>query len=199
MKNSSRTVLAFLTIGLLTSSLICQSAYAAPINGTITFTGTVELDTSSAGTATMVTAWHGNAPGDLPQVEDRSGDFAGFVNAGDGTTFHAPWSFNSGSIPNFWSVDGFTFDLLTSAITSQGGSQGSGFVTVVGTGTVSGNGFDSTAGTWNFSTQDPSASSQFSFSAATAVPEGSTMGLLAIGALSMAGTRFLRRKIKTAR
>jgi PEP-CTERM motif len=189
----SRKILATLTAGLFSVALFGQTVQAVPINGTISFTGTVELDTSSASTATAVTAWHGLASGDLPQVENRDGDFTAFVNRGDGTTFHAPWSFNSlSTISGFWTVDGFTFDLLNSHITNQGGSPGSGFVTVVGTGTVSGHGFDPTAGTWSFTTQDPSASSQFSFSASTAVPEPGTLTLLAVGAGGLISSRKRR-------
>jgi len=150
-----------------------------PVIGNITFAGSVELaPTNSVDTATQVTAWHGLAPGDLPQVQSRDGTFTSFVTPGDGTTFHAPWNFNSGPVSNFWSVDGFSFDLLSSAIISQG----SGGLHVAGTGTVSGNGFTSTSGTWNFTTQDPSAESRFSFSAASAaVPEPSTVLMLVIG------------------
>ena len=49
--------------------------------------------------------------------------------------------------------------------------QGNGFVSVSGTGTITGNGFDPTPGTWTFTTQNPPANGVFSFSASTtAVP-----------------------------
>jgi hypothetical protein len=147
----------------------------------------------------MVTAWHGPGTADKPQVQSRDGNFATFVNLFDDTTFVPSWTFNSGAVMNFWSVDGFTFDLTTSAILSQ---TGNGFLAVAGTGTVSGNGFTPTPGaTWTFTTQDPPAGQprEFSFSASTsAVPEGSTIALLGIGGLGMAGVHFLRKKRKTA-
>ena len=62
-----------------------------------------------------------------------------------------------------WSVGGFTFNLTASSITQQG----NGFLAVSGTGTISGNGFDPTPGTWRFSTQNPPANGVFSFSAST--------------------------------
>jgi hypothetical protein len=191
MKMLPRTKLAVLAIGLL-SGLLCDRAEAqGPITGNITFAGSVSLDMPSVNTATMVTAWHGLATGDKPQVQSRDGSFfTSGVMPGDGTTFHAPWTFNSGPISSFWSVDGFTFDLLTSSIVHQGG----GSLAVQGTGNVSHSGFATTPGTFNFTTQDPSASSQFSFSAATAVPEGGTAVLLAIGGLCLAGGKLLRRK-----
>lgn len=193
MKTHSRKFAAILAIGLVTCGLLCQQAQAqGPIIGNITFAGSVSLDSPSVNTATMVTAWHGLATGDLPQVQSRDGTFqAQGVMPGDGTTFHAPWSFTSGPISNFWSVDGFTFDLTSSSVISQG----SGALHVAGTGTVSKSGFTATPGTWNFTTQDSSADSQFSFSAATsAVPEASTVALFAIGGVCLLGGKLLRRK-----
>jgi hypothetical protein len=193
MRIRSKIALAALAMGLL-SALFCQQAQAqGAIVGNITFAGTVSLDAASVNNATMVTAWHGLGAGGLPQVQSHDGSFNGFVTDGDGTTFHAPWSFNippAGQINSFWSVDGFTFNLLTSHIFHQAG----GSLTVQGTGNVSHSGFTTTPGTFNFTTQDPSASSQFSFSAATAVPECGTAILFAIGGLCLAGGKVLRRK-----
>jgi len=175
----------------LASVSVTQAVTPAPITGDITFIGTVTLDTGSAGTANTVTGWFGLATGNLPQVQDRDGSFAGFVTPGDGVTFHAPWPFTSGPIINFWSVDGFTFDLTGSAVTSRTGSS----VSVSATGTISGNNFLPTPGVFTFTTQDPSAEALFSFSAASApVPEASTISLLLIGAGGLAGLRVLRLK-----
>jgi hypothetical protein len=194
MKTHSRKVAAILAIGLVACGLLCQQANAqAPIVGNITFAGSVSLDTSSVDTATEVTAWHGLATGDKPQVQTRDGTFAS-VAPGTGTDFSAPWPFNipPGTITNpFWSVGGFTFDLTSSNVVTQG----SGALHVAGTGTVSKSGFTTTPGSWNFTTQDSSADSQFSFSAATsAVPEASTVALFAIGGVCLLGGKLLRRK-----
>jgi hypothetical protein len=191
---------AFLLGGLISCGLFYQQAQAAGITGDITFTGTVNLDTASAGTATMVTGWHGlstTPSSGLPQVQDVDGDFATFVTPGDGVTFVHPWSFNSGAIASFWSVDGFTFDLTSSSIPSggQGFGPAGGFVSVIGVGTISGHGFDPTAGTFNFTTQDPSADAQFSFSAASeAVPEPMTIGSLLAGSSLLGAIMFVRRR-----
>jgi hypothetical protein len=174
-----------------------QQVQANGITGNITFTDSVTLDTSSAGTATMVTGWHGLAPGDEPRVQGADGDFATFVTPGDGITFHAPWSFNSGAISGFWSVDGFTFDLTSSVIpvNGQGFDSAGGFVSVNGVGTISGHGFASTPGTFNFTTQDPSAEGLFSFSAATgAVPEPATLISLLSGSSLLGAFLFIRRR-----
>ena len=84
---------------------------------------------------------------------------------------------------------GFTFDLLTSTIVNQGG----GLLTLTGTGIVTGNAFDSTLGTWSFTSQGPS-NGRFIFTAGnTAVPDGgSALALLGIGVV---GVEALRRKI----
>jgi hypothetical protein len=139
----------------------------------------------------MVTGWHGLGAGGLPQVQSHDGSFTGLVTDGDAVTIAFPWSFNSGAVPNFWRVDGFVFNLTSSSITSQGG----GSVTVAGTGTISGNGFDLTAGTWNFSTQNPSAHARFSFSAAGgAVPDGGS-GVALLG-IALVGIECLRRGLQ---
>jgi hypothetical protein len=182
----------FLLGGLISCGLFYQQAQAAEITGDITFTGTVTLDTSSAGTATMVKTWSGLGGVGLPAVQDADGDFATFVTPGDGVTFFHPWSFNSGAISSFWSVDGFTFDLTSSSIITP---RPSNAVSVSGVGTVSGHGFDQTPGTFFFTTQDPSANSEFSFSAASsAVPEPATLMSLLSGSSLLGALMFIRRR-----
>ena len=192
MKIRSQTTLAVLATAVITCGLFCQHVQATQITGDITFEGSVSLNTKSVNTATMVTGWHGLGAGGMPQVASHDGGFDGIVKDGDAVTIAFPWSFNSGSVPNFWTVDGFVFNLSTSSITVQG----SGSVAVSGTGTISGNGFDLTGGTWSFTTQNPSAHSKFSFSAASgSVPDGgSAVALLGI---ALAGIEGLRRGLRT--
>jgi hypothetical protein len=196
MKNIPKTILAIVASGLISCALWTQQAQAVQISGALTFGGTVELNTGSAGTATAVTAWHGTGGVGLPTVQSVGGGFVGFVTSGDATTFHAPWSFASGPVPAFWSVDGFTFDLTESHVFSQGGFPPG--VTVNGSGFVSGHGFDPTFMTWSFTTQDPPAGTPpvFSFSAASGtIPDsGSTVALLG---LAIVGVEALRRKMRT--
>jgi hypothetical protein len=189
-----KIILSLLVTGASAGFFCTQTQAQSPITGRITFAGSVSLDATTVNSATMVTAWHGTGLADKPQVQSRDGDFATFVNVFDDTTFTPTWTFNSGAVANFWSVDGFTFSLTSSAILQQG----SGFLLVTGTGNVFGNGFASTPGTWTFSSQDPAAAGEFSFSGSTAaVPEGSTVALLGIGALGMVSARLFRRKHKT--
>lgn len=184
MKSIFRTVLP--GIAAVAVAALCGSASAANINGGITFTGGVTLDTGSASTATQVLTWQNT------EVESLDGDFAGFVAAGDAATFTAPWTFNSGAHAALWQVGGFTFDLIGSSIAFQG----MGSVIVSGTGTISGNGFDPTDGVWRFTTQNPSADGIFSFSASVesvSVPDGGLTIALLGAALS--GLVFLRRRV----
>ncbi len=153
---------AGVTVALLGAGAI-DTPEAAPINGYITLKGGAELNPGSVNTATRVTGWlNGNhLP---PTVVSRSGDFATYVNVGAQVTMAAPWIFNpSTGLPGLWSVGGFTFDLTTSTIVQQGG----GFLSVSGTGMISGNGFDPTPGSWTFTTQNPPANGVFSFSGST--------------------------------
>jgi hypothetical protein len=204
MKSSSPTILALWAMGLISSGFFGQQAQAqGPITGNITWGGSVELNDTSAATATgvILNGWHGGSTTPIvgaPQVQSRDGDFIPFVAVGDGTAFASPWSFNSGAVSGFWSVGGFTFDLASSTAV-QGGTPGvDGFALVTGAGTVSGNGFLTTPGTFRFSTQDPGAGTptEFSFSASTAVPEGSTIALLGIGGVCLVAGKLRRRKAK---
>ncbi len=194
MKNLTKTILGVLAIGFISCALFSQQAHASQITGNITFGGTVSLNTGSAGTATAVTAWHGGNGTGNPFVVSFDGDFTGFVNTFDPATIVAPWSFNSGPVPMFWTVDGFTFDLTESHIFSQGGQPPG--VVVNGSGFVSGNGFDSTFMTWSFTTQDPGTGHPpvFSFSAANgSVPDGGSA--VALLGLALVGIEVLRRKL----
>jgi hypothetical protein len=197
MKIMFKPIMAVMTVGALALGLASESQ-AAVISGNINFAGTVQLDTASAGTATTVTAWEffaGSALG--PLVTAGDGSFTGL--AGSNATFAAPWVFGTAE-PMLWTVGGFTFNLTSSVITSQGfsGTTGLGFVVVNGLGTVT-DGVNSAAGTFDFTSNDPGAGtpSSFSFSAGTTtVPDGgSTLALLG-GVLF--GSAALRRKLKSA-
>jgi len=193
MKNrSSKTILVFLALGLISCALCVQQAQAVPITGAITFAGGVEMD-GTVNTATQVTGWL-DENGFMPTVQSCSGSYASFVTAGDTAMFPNAWSFTFAGSMVLWQVDGFTFNLIASHIVFQG----NGFLNVSGTGTVSGNGFDDTAGSWNFSIQDDSASGVFSFSASgQSLPDGGpTVALLGV---ALAGIEGIRRKFRRAK
>jgi hypothetical protein len=189
---SSKTILVFFALGLISFALCVQQAQAVPVTGAITFAGGVELDSGSVNTASQVTGWLDEG-GFMPTVQSVSGDFASFVTVGDSVTFAFPWSFSSGPIAAFWVVDGFTFNLIASSIVFQGG----GFVSVSGTGTVSGNGFSTNIATWNFSTQDDPSNGVFSFSGGNEAPDGGPT--LALLGLALAVIEGIRRKLRNAK
>ena len=175
-------------VGVVVLALMCwalpTSASADQIVGNITIDGGATLDTGVVGTANAVTAWIS------PDVDSRDGNFAAFVAVGAPVTMTAPWTFDpSGPLAAFWSVGGFTFNLLSSSVDFQNANS----LVISGSGTIVGNGFDPTPGVFNFSTQAPSASGVFSFSAANGavgVPDGgSTIGLLGFGLLGLSSLR----------
>ena len=166
-------------------------AQAITISGNITFAGGVELNTSSAGTASEVLAWTGANGVGSPIVISADGSFSG-ITPGTQATFTAPWFFNSGALADLWSVGGFTFSLTSSSVVFQGGSPA--IVGVDGTGVVTGEG-TSQEMSWSFSTSDPGAAGAngtliFSFQAASGtvptVPDGGTTAmLLGLGVLGL--------------
>jgi hypothetical protein len=179
-----------------------QAPYATPISGAIGFAGGAALNSSSASSATGVTGWI------TPSVTLVSGAFAApsvfAITPGTAIAF-APgaWNFNTSTpINNFWSVGGFSFSLLSSSITSQGGIPGStGYVAVNGTGTISGNGYTATPMSWDFTSQDPKTGSgpdtwTFSASGNTAppsVPDGASTAILF--GVALASLTLFKRKL----
>src|ERR1035437_1903141 len=193
-----KKMIKFAGIAAVALALV-QTVQAVPITGSIGFSGVgVTYDTGSAATANAVTSWIS------PVVSGGSGSFPApslfAVANGTAVTF-APgtWNFNTVStINNFWAVGGFTFNLLSSYVLTQGGTPGvNAFVIVNGTGIVSGNGYTPTQMSWGFSSQDPSSGANptsWSFSAsANSVPDGgATVMLLGI---ALSGVALLRKKL----
>ncbi len=183
-----KLALALLATGLVTAGLGSHQAQAAQINGAITFSGGAKYDTNSLATATTVQKFSNVT------VQSGDGDFSGLD--GSSVNMATPYVFvPSTATPALWSVGGFTFDLTSSTVVLQSSS----FLLITGTGTISGNGFDPTVGTWSFTSQSPSARGVFSFSSGTdaqGVPDGgTTVSLLGIG---LAGVALLRRKLVSA-
>lgn len=161
---------------------LAQTLQAVPVTGAIGFTGRVTFDTQSAGTATEVVNWVN------PVVNGTMGSFTSAAN-GSAVNFFAPYFFNTVvPINSFWSVGGFTFQLLSSVVTAQN-TVPNGYVSVNGIGIVSGNGYTPTPLSWSFTSQDPSVTrnpTTFTFSASSAslgsVPDGGmTVALLGAG------------------
>lgn len=182
-KNTMKSYLVKITSAVVLALAITSASIADPITGGITFAGGAVLDTTSAGTATKVTAWSS------PTVESTSGSFSALPVLTP-VNFTAPWSFNSGALNSLWSVGGFSFDLISSSVIFQG----FGAVFVSGTGWFNGPGLTSALGNWSFTSQDPAARGVFSFSASQQVPEGGTT-LLLLGAGLVALSFVTRRRL----
>jgi hypothetical protein len=165
------------------ASVVCLAsmAQATMITGNIGFSGAVDLNSTTANSATAVTSWLNTV------AASPSGSFVGIVNNGDAVsmTGATPWSFNSGALANFWSVDGFTFNLTSSSIVSQVG----GFLNVTLLGAVSGNGFTSTTFDGSFQVADPASGGPETYTerlSFNSVPDGgTTVVLLGLGLVSL--------------
>jgi hypothetical protein len=191
-KKMKMTYFAGVAVALLALTQISQ---AVPITGNIGFTGGLTYNTGDSASATQVTSWIS------PQVTLDSGGFAGIPSGTAAMFTPLIWNFNTAvPILNFWSVGGFTFELLSSYVGSQGGTPGvSAYVDVNGTGIVSGNGFTPTLMSFNLTSQDPKGSVNpdgWTFSASSAsvgsvADGGSTVLLLG---LALTGVALMMRK-----
>ena len=190
-----KTILAVLAIGALSCALFSPQAQATQITGTIRFVGGVHLDNNHLASATTVVTWFDLAqnPGHA-NVLTADGSFSGIAPGTQSDMFNG-WVFNpSTNTPGLWSVGGFTFDLASATIVSQSNN----FLNVLGQGTISGNGFDPTAGTWSFTIDNSNGRPRvrFGFAAeSSALPDGGTTVMLlgaAIGSLGIA-RRFLKK------
>ena len=186
-----RACLPLVAVSVLMSGVNSQ---AIPVSGVIAFEGSATVS------STAVTSWSNT------RVASVTG-FGGIVGVGESVTLATPWSFNSGAVNNLWSVHGFEFDLTSSSVIFQA----FGAVLVTGVGTISGNGYDATYGTWSFYSRVPQRAGSittpiFSFSVAegragtgvsTTVPDGGTTLILLGVALSVVAVlkRILRKEM----
>src|SRR5438132_9685016 len=153
-------------IAAVTSVGLLSSAQATPITGMLNIGGTATFDTSSLTTASSATF------SDVLVLGGNSGTFAGFAIGAP--VVMASYTFDPSTITNgLWSVNGFTFNLLSSTVVSRSAT----FLSVSGTGIItSPPRFAPTARTWAFTSQNSSGRppETFYFSANTeagAVPD----------------------------
>jgi hypothetical protein len=183
MKNFVKIAAATAVVLVLAQTV--QAVPLPPISGNIAFTGNATLNTSSVNTATEVVSWGVNT------VTSDSGSFPTSL-VGATVTLFSPWKLNSGPHNNFWSVTGFTFNLSSSSVFSQG----NGMLYVIIAGTVTGAGYAATAFSGAITIKNtPHAGASFSEDLSfNSVPDGGTTVLLLGTALS--GLALIKRKIK---
>jgi hypothetical protein len=200
MKNPTKIIRAVLAIGFITCALFSQQAQAMPMpSGTIRFGGSVMYGTGGSSAVAFATSGS-NGLATAKEVVDwlssnvtsSSGDFSN-IPSGTSVTMAETWTFNpSTPTPSLWSVNGFTFDLLTSTIVSQS----AGRLEIRGIGIIrGGEEFSPTVGAWTFISTDPGGAFGFT-SSTTALPDSGTTATLL--ALALMGVLVLRRELKAA-
>ena len=179
MKNKFITILGMTMLVMLPIT----NASAVSITGNIGFTGSAQLNTGNAQTASEVVSWMNTVVG------ASSGSFT-VLGQGTPVLLKPGWMLNSGPLNNFWTVGGFTFNLVSSTIYSQNAT----FLNVLLSGTVTGNGYSPTDFTGSFQVGNPAADGMTSFterlSFTSAAPDGgATVILLGLTCLGLAGIK----------
>ena len=182
-----KTLLAI--VAVVASVGLLSSAQATSITGMLNIGGSATFDTNSLLTASSATFVNAH-------VEDlNSGTFAGFaVNT---PVVMASYTFDPSTMTNgLWSVNGFTFNLISSNVDFRSAT----FLAVSGKGIITGPaGFDATPGEWAFTSQSAAGHTgmTFSFSANTvAVPDGGmTLALLGVGLMGLGAFRAKFAKV----
>jgi hypothetical protein len=184
----SKTLLAI--VAAVASLGLLSSAQAIPITGMLNIAGTADFDTNSLATAHSATFTNAHVEG------GNTGSFAGLLFPTP--VVMASYTFDPSTVTNgLWSVGGFTFNLTSSVVQLPRSTTS---LTVLGTGIITGPaGFDATAGTWAFTSQNSSGQphATFSFSAnSAAVPDGGmTLALLGAGLMGLAAFRAKFAKV----
>jgi hypothetical protein len=180
--------------GIVAAMFAGSSVQANPITGTIEMGGEANLSGSTLDGSMSVSSWP------LVYVAADSGTFGSIFPMTQVTMSTTPWTFYPEpgvTLNDLWSVGGFTFDFLNDSVTQSGN-----FLSITGSGTISGNGFDTTDFNWNLAFEEPTTGGpmQFTFSAAAepspTVPDGGlTLALLGV---AFAGVELFRRKLSKA-
>jgi hypothetical protein len=180
--------------GIAAAMFAGASVQANTITGTIEMGGEANLSANTLDGSMSVASWP------LVYVAADSGSFGSIFPMTQVTMSTTPWVFYPEpgvTLNDLWSVGNFTFDFISDSVTQSGN-----FLSITGSGTISGNGYDLTDFDWNLSFEEPTTGGpmQFTFSAAAQpspeVPDGGlTLALLGV---AFAGVEIFRRKLSRA-
>jgi len=172
---------------VLVTGMLCRTAVAVPIDGTIAFLGSgATTGGSDLSTATGL-AFNNpvivlGATNDFSSLAGGTGIFTDF-------TF-APFA----AVKPLWVAGGFSFDLTALTVDTQNTTQ----LALLGTGVVMSTGFTDTVGTWAL-TANSSGDTNFSFSTntvgtGTPAPEPGVVFLLGVGLGGLGVSQWWRRR-----
>lgn len=165
-------------LGLTSAALPASAGF---IEGALTIAG----DFAPTGGDSLSDATGISFPGNDFHVYGASFDFAdaGIGPGSLGAIADFAFSDLDGGSIDLWSIAGFTFNLQTIRVVLQN----SQILVATGRGSVSGNGFDPTMGSWNITAN--SLGGLFSFSSGTSVPVPATLLLFGLGFAGLMAAR----------
>jgi hypothetical protein len=187
-KRSSKTILVFLALGLISCAFCVQQAQAVPITGGISFGGDFTPNTGDLNTATSISftsfVFATSVSGSYSSVPTFDLSLGIIHNPITFDPFTAPvtplWSFTYMGLT-------YSFDLLSLTF-----DRGPDTLTLDGSGTLMIDGYDATPGSWIMTLNQ--ADGSFSFSSSNgAVPDGG-MTVIMLG-LGLCGIGMIRRKL----
>jgi len=172
--------------------VVMNPVHATTINGEISISGGfVPVGGTSLADATYIDflEWDGSAyvsgtSSGTFGVNSVAGDFASYITASPftlGTINDFSFVDTFTPVTPLWEIGGFSFDLSTVTIEKQNSTT----LILSGSGSIYGNGFEVTEGSWNL-TANTIFGSTFSWSATTGVPEATSLSLLAMSLLGLA-------------
>ena len=180
-----------LKASLLSLALVSSSAIAGPIVGTLEMTGGFSITGATPVSPTHINFWS-LAGDDKFTVTGATDDFLPALNQ-IGTITDLDLDLNASNvcidctITDFYTVDVFSFDLLSLEVTLNDPNN----LNLAGIGTIRAAGFDNTEGTWAF-TSDHTGGGVFTWSSTTvaaSVPEPGTVALLLAGLVGLFAAR----------